>query len=84
MSLVAEEAAWRVVPEFPKYAISTTGVVVHIETGKPRGLHIYAGKKFVSLRKDNRKRYSRSVAGLLRQAFPDKVGLKIEEDMANE
>jgi len=59
---------WRVIPDYPDYAVSNMGNVITIKTGRLRRLSNHKGYKQCMLRKDG-KAYNRFVHRLVANAF---------------
>lgn len=59
---------WRIIPDYPEYAVSNIGNIATIKTGKLRSLSNHKGYKQCMLRKDG-KAYNRFVHRLVASAF---------------
>lgn len=62
------EQEWRIIPDYPEYAVSNIGNIATIKTGKLRSLSNHKGYKQCMLRK-NGKAYNRFVHRLVASAF---------------
>lgn len=74
-----ERMEFRVIPEFPNYMIDEKGFIKHIRTGKfMKGSNRADGMNMVTFYQD-KKKYHRSRAAILRKVFPPPVEKTIAE-----
>lgn len=63
------EYEWRIVPDFPAYEVTSLGSIRRKETKEEHAVNITGTTETVQLSKDG-KRYHRTVASVVRSAFP--------------